>query len=161
MNIAILEGRLGRDPELRVTSGGQKVANFTMATSQRFVDRKTNTRTERTQWHRVTCWGNTAERVVQYLKKGRHVLVRGRIEYSQYEDKDKVTRFATAIIANEVVFLDTRAQAAAMDASRKTGQQPSTSGEEQSMDVGDYTPGDEAEPAEISTMIPPGEESPF
>ena len=69
VNKAILVGRLGRDPETRYTSGGQAVANFTLATDETFKDRS-GERQKRTEWHRIVLWGKLAEIAQQYLKKG-------------------------------------------------------------------------------------------
>jgi single-strand DNA-binding protein len=74
INKVILIGNLGRDPELRYTQSGQAVANFSLATTDRFSNRE-GERQERTEWHRVTVWGKTAENCAQYLNKGRSVEV--------------------------------------------------------------------------------------
>ena len=86
VNKAILVGRLGRDPETRYTSGGQAVANFTLATDETFKDRA-GERQKRTEWHRVVLWGKLAEIAQQYLKKGQLVYLEGRIQSRQWEDK--------------------------------------------------------------------------
>ena len=86
VNKAILVGRLGRDPETRFTSGGQAVANFTLATDETFKDRA-GERQKRTEWHRIVLWGKLAEITQQYLKKGMLVYVEGRIQTRQWEDK--------------------------------------------------------------------------
>ena len=76
VNKAILVGRLGRDPETRFTSGGQAVANFTLATDETFKDRS-GERQKRTEWHRIVLWGKLAEITQQYLKKGMLVYIEG------------------------------------------------------------------------------------
>lgn len=117
MNLVILEGRLGRDPELRHTAGGKPVCNFSLATSQKFTD-KGGKKRENVQWHRITCWGNLAERVGQYLKKGRRILIsNGRLEYSEYKDKESgETKYSTTIVATAITFLDSKGTAAAAGA---------------------------------------------
>lgn len=105
MNLSLLEGRLGADPQVRFTQSGQPVCNFSLATSQRWTD-KAGEKQEKTEWHRITVWGRLAETCGQYLKKGRRVFVQGRIEYSQYTDKEGQTRYSTNIVANDVQFLD-------------------------------------------------------
>lgn len=105
MNLVILEGRLGVDPEVRFTQSGQPVANFSLATTNRFTN-KAGEKQEKTEWHRITVWGRLAETCGQYLAKGRRVLVTGRIETSDYTDKDGVKKYSTNIIANDVQFLD-------------------------------------------------------
>ena len=75
VNKVILIGNLGRDPELRYTQGGQAVANFTLATNERFST-KDGDKQERTEWHRIVAWGRTGELCAQYLSKGRSVYSR-------------------------------------------------------------------------------------
>lgn len=108
VNKAILVGRLGRDPETRYTSGGQAVANFTMATDETFKDR-TGERQKRTEWHRVVLWGKLAEIAQQYLKKGTLVYIEGRIQTRQWEDKrDGQKKTSTEIVANVMRMLGGR-----------------------------------------------------
>ncbi len=77
VNKAILVGRLGRDPETRFTSGGQAVANFTLATDETFKDRS-GERQKRTEWHRIVLWGKLAEILLQqYFEEGDAGLYRG------------------------------------------------------------------------------------
>ena len=73
-----LVGNLGRDPELRYTPSGQAVANLSVATNRRFTDSSGEQR-DVTVWFRVSVWGKQAETVNQYLRKGRQVLVEGRL----------------------------------------------------------------------------------
>lgn len=117
VNKAILVGRLGRDPETRFTSGGQAVANFTLATDETFKDR-TGERQKRTEWHRIVLWGKLAEITQQYLKKGMLVYIEGRIQTRQWEDKrDGQKRTTTEIVANVMRMLTSRADSAAAGAS--------------------------------------------
>jgi len=116
VNKAILVGRLGRDPETRFTSGGQAVANFTLATDETYKDR-TGERQKRTEWHRVVLWGKLAEITQQYLKKGMLVYIEGRIQTRQWEDKrDGQKRTTTEIVANVMRMLTSRAESAAAGA---------------------------------------------
>ncbi|HMD30272.1 MAG TPA: single-stranded DNA-binding protein, partial [Candidatus Acidoferrales bacterium] len=69
VNKAILVGRLGRDPEVRFTSSGQAVANFSMATDETYKDRA-GERQKRTEWHKIVVWGKQAEIAQKYLHKG-------------------------------------------------------------------------------------------
>jgi single-strand DNA-binding protein len=114
VNKAILVGRLGRDPETRYTSGGQAVANFTLATDETFKDRS-GERQKRTEWHRVVLWGKLAEIAQQYLKKGMLVYVEGRIQTRQWEDKrDGQKRQTTEIVGNVMRMLTSRGEGAGM-----------------------------------------------
>lgn len=104
VNKVILVGNLGRDPELRYTQGGQAVANFTLATTERFSNRE-GERQERTEWHRIVAWGRTAELCAQYLAKGRSVYIEGRLQTREWEDKEGQKRRTTEITAQTVQFL--------------------------------------------------------
>jgi single-strand DNA-binding protein len=109
INKVILIGNLGRDPELRYTQSGQAVANFTLATTERFSNRE-GERQERTEWHRIVAWGKTAELCAQYLAKGRSVYIEGRLQTREWEDKEGQKRRTTEITANTVQFLGGRGQ---------------------------------------------------
>ncbi len=104
VNKVILVGNLGRDPELRYTQSGQAVANFTLATTERFSNRE-GERQERTEWHRIVAWGRTAELCAQYLAKGRSVYIEGRLQTREWEDKEGQKRRTTEITAQTVQFL--------------------------------------------------------
>lgn len=111
INKVILIGNLGRDPELRYTQSGQAVANFSLATTDRFSNREGD-RQERTEWHRITVWGKTAENCAQYLNKGRSVYVEGRLQTREWEDKEGQKRRTTEVIAQTVQFLGARGSGA-------------------------------------------------
>jgi len=113
VNKVILVGRLGRDPETRYTSGGQAVANFTLATDESYKSRS-GERQKRTEWHRIVLWGKLAEIAQQYLKKGMQVYIEGRIQTRQWEDKrDGQKRTTTEIVATTMKMLGSRGEAAA------------------------------------------------
>ena len=117
VNKVILVGRLGRDPETRFTSGGQPVANVSVATDETFKDRA-GERQKRTEWHRVVLWGKLAEIAQQYLKKGSLVYIEGRIQSRQWEDKrDGQKKTSFDIVANVMRMLGGRADGAAAGAS--------------------------------------------
>ena len=101
-NKAILIGRVGKDPDVR-TVGDSKVANFSVATSEKYKD-KNGERQEKTQWHRVTAWRQLAEIIQKYVKKGILVYIEGRIEYREYESEG-VKKYATDIVASEMKML--------------------------------------------------------
>jgi single-strand DNA-binding protein len=107
VNKVILVGNLGRDPELRYTQNGQAVANFSLATTDRWNSRE-GQREERTEWHRIVAWGKTAELCAQYLGKGRSVYIEGRIQSREWEDKEGQKRNTTEIVAQTVQFLGGR-----------------------------------------------------
>ena len=107
VNKVILVGNLGRDPELRYIQSGQAVANFTLATNDRWRDKEGNNQ-ERTEWHRIVVWGKSAENCAQYLQKGRSVYVEGRLQTREWEDKDGNKRQTTEVVAQAVQFLGGR-----------------------------------------------------
>lgn len=107
VNKVILVGRLGRDPELRYTQGGQPVANFSLATNERWTS-KDGERQERTEWHRIVVWGKQAELCGEYLSKGRQVYLEGRLQTREWEDKEGNKRQTTEVNANTIQFLGGR-----------------------------------------------------
>ena len=102
-NKVTILGNLGRDPEVRTTPAGNTVANFSVATTDKWGQGEE--RQERTEWHRVVVWGKLAETCGEYLSKGRQVLVEGRLQSHSYEDNEGVKRYVTEIIAHQVEFL--------------------------------------------------------
>jgi len=104
VNKAILVGNLGRDAELRYTSGGAPVASVRIATTERFTDKEGQKR-EDTQWHDVVIWGKTAEALHEYLVKGKQIYVEGRIQTRKWTDKEGKDRYNTEIRADRVVLL--------------------------------------------------------
>ena len=107
VNKVILVGNLGADPEVRSTNSGSQVANLRIATTSRTKDRDGNWSDE-TEWHRVTCFGRTAENVQRFLRKGRQVYVEGRLRTRKWQDQNGNDRWSTEVIANNVVFLGGR-----------------------------------------------------
>jgi single-strand DNA-binding protein len=104
VNKVILIGNLGADPELKYTPSNRPVCNLSVATNEVFKD-KTGQRQERTEWHRVTVWGEQAENCNKFLAKGRSVYVEGRLQTRSWDDKDGKKRYSTDIVADRVVFL--------------------------------------------------------
>lgn len=110
LNKVTLIGNLGADPEVRSTSGGNKVANFSLATSRQWTS-ASGEKQEKTEWHKCVAWNQgsrgtgLADIVEKYAKKGDKLFVEGSIEYRQYEDKDKQTRYVTEINVREIILL--------------------------------------------------------
>src|SRR5947209_2578982 len=96
MKSVTLLGRLGKDPETRFTSSGQAVTNFSIATDESYKD-KSGVKQKKTAWHRCLAWGKTGETIAQYFKKGGLILVVGKIEYRDWDDKGGVKRTSTEI----------------------------------------------------------------
>lgn len=110
INKVILIGNLGRDPEVRYTPDGTAVANFTIATSERWKDKNTGEMQERTEWHRIVAWRKLGEICGEYLSKGKQVYIEGRLQTRSWE-KDGVTKYTTEIIASDMKMLGTKADA--------------------------------------------------
>ena len=108
LNKVTLIGNLGNDPEVRSTTGGNRVATFSLATSRSWNDQSGN-RQEKTEWHRCVVWNTKgsqlADIVEKYVHKGDKLYVEGRIEYRQWQDKEGQTRYSTEINVRELIML--------------------------------------------------------
>ncbi len=111
LNKVTLIGNLGSDPEIRSTPGGNRVAQFSLATSRTWND-QAGVKQEKTEWHRCVVWNTKgsqlADIVERYVKKGDKIYVEGRIEYRQWQDKDNQTRYSTEINVRELILLGGR-----------------------------------------------------
>ena len=111
LNKVTLIGNLGNDPEVRATSGGNRVATFSLATSRTW-NSASGERQEKTEWHRCVVWNTKgsqlADIVEKYVKKGDKLYVEGRIEYRQWQDKEGQTRYSTEINVRELIMLSGR-----------------------------------------------------
>lgn len=120
VNKVILVGNLGADPEVRFTPSGQAVANFRIATSENWTD-KSGQKQERTEWHRIVVWGKLGELCGEYLAKGRQCFVEGRLQTREWTDKENKKNYTTEVVANNVVFLGGRGEAAGAGRPRANG----------------------------------------
>lgn len=107
LNKVTLIGNVGKDPELRYTSTGVAVANFTLATNEQWKDGDGNMQ-ERTEWHTIVAWKRLAEICGEYLKKGKKVYIEGRLQYRNYDDKNGVKRYVTEVVAQSMIMLDSK-----------------------------------------------------
>jgi single-strand DNA-binding protein len=105
VNKVIIMGRLGQDPELKHTPNGAAVCNMSIATSESWLDKNSNEKKEKTEWHRVVVWGKLAELCNQYLSKGKQAYVEGELQTRSWDDKDGNKRYTTEINARNVVFV--------------------------------------------------------
>ena len=108
LNKVMLIGNLGSDPEVRSTTGGNRVATFSLATSRQW-NSANGEKQEKTEWHRCVVWNTKgtglADVVEKYCKKGDKIYVEGRIEYRQWQDKENQTRYSTEINVRELTML--------------------------------------------------------
>jgi single-strand DNA-binding protein len=104
VNLAIIIGKLGRDPELRFTPNGKPVASFSVATEENWKGND-GQKQSKTEWHNIVAWGKLGELANQYLKKGSSAYIEGRITTSSWDDKDGNKRYKTEVVANKIKFL--------------------------------------------------------
>jgi len=99
VNLVILVGRVGKDPELKTLSSGKKVANFSMATSESWKDKSTGEKKERTEWHSVVVWNENLVTIVEnYVSKGSLIYIEGELSTRKWEDKNGETRYKTEVL---------------------------------------------------------------
>jgi single-strand DNA-binding protein len=108
INKVILIGRVGQEVNVR-TVGDQKVASFSLATSEKFRGKDGNT-VEQTEWHSITIWGRLAEVAEKYVTKGTQVYVEGKIKTEKYTDNSGNEKYVTRIIANSMQLLGGRSE---------------------------------------------------
>jgi single-strand DNA-binding protein len=113
VNKVILVGNLGRDPEIRSTQSGTRVANLSLATSETWRDRNSGERRERTEWHRVVIFNDRLVEVVEkYLKKGSKIYIEGQLQTRKWQDQGGQDRYTTEVVLQpfrgELTMLDTR-----------------------------------------------------
>ena len=111
LNRVMIIGNLGRDPELRYTTRGNAVCNFTVAVNRPGRTDENGRRSEdETEWFSVVAWDKLAETCNQFLSKGRKVYVEGRLQSRSYDDKDGNKRYITEVVADDVILLGGRGE---------------------------------------------------
>ena len=117
LNQVMVMGHLGHDPEVKHLTNGDPVANVSVATSEKWRDRATGEMREKTEWHRIVCFGQPAQFLEQYARKGALVLAIGKMQYRQYEDRDGMKRTIAEVVAREIkLFGGSREEGAAQPA---------------------------------------------
>lgn len=106
MNIAIITGNLGQDPELRHTQSGTAVMSLRIATTERI--KKNDEWTDHSEWHTAVVWGRRAESLANILRKGAKVGVRGRLQTRSWEDSTGNKRYSTEINADDIELLGSK-----------------------------------------------------
>lgn len=143
VNKVTLLGRLGQDPEVRMTPNGQQVASMSLATSSKY--KKDGQMQEETEWHRLVAWGKLAELAGKYLAKGKEVYVEGKLKTRSWEDQSGQKRYTTEIILNEIKFVGSKGNSgnsgnAQGGSSNQQQQQPSSGGRDEYGDYGSDVP---------------------
>jgi len=106
-NTVRLIGRLGGEPEVVTFDSGRTLARFTMATQDRYKDSNGEWK-ENTQWHNISAWGKTADRVKNLLQKGQEIILEGKLVNQNYETKSGEKRFSTVVEASEFIILSAK-----------------------------------------------------
>lgn len=118
MNKVILIGNLGKDPEVRSVAGGKSVANFSIATTEKYKDKGGETITN-TEWHNIVAWSPLAELCDKYLKKGSKIALDGKIQTRSWDDKDGQKKYTTEIVMKNMEFLGGKESSGQPQESRK------------------------------------------
>jgi single-strand DNA-binding protein len=108
VNKVILVGNLGADPETRAMPSGMTVTNIRIATSESWKDKTSGAQQERTEWHTIALFGRLGEIAAEYLRKGSHVFIEGKLRTRKWQDKQGTDRFTTEIIADNMQMLGGR-----------------------------------------------------
>tara|TARA_A100001011_G_scaffold209668_1_gene217922 strand:- start:434 stop:919 length:486 start_codon:yes stop_codon:yes gene_type:complete len=128
LNKAMILGRLGRDPEVRYTSGGSPIANISVATNSRSKDKESGQWQDVTEWHRVILFNKNAEIAEKYLKKGGSVYIEGRIQTRSWDDQQSgQKRYSTEIIADQMKMMGGRDNQLENDSERDSNIKKETS----------------------------------
>ena len=101
VNKVILMGRVGKDPEIRRMDNNLVVAQFPLATTERWNNKDGN-RVEHTEWHNIVMWRGLAEIAEKYVRKGSQVYIEGRLRSRSYDDKEGIKRYVTEILADSM-----------------------------------------------------------
>ena len=104
----IIIGNVGRDPEMRYTQSSVPVCSFSVAVTERWNDRTTGERREKTNWYRVSCWRGLAETANQYVRKGMQIMISGTVEASSFMGQDGQPRASLELTARDMQFLGGR-----------------------------------------------------
>ena len=115
INKVILLGRLGADPEIRVSQDGKKIARFSLATSESWKDKLSNEKKEKTEWHKIVIFSaGLAEISEKYLKKGSLIYIEGQISSRKYTDQSGIEKYITEIVLQgyncQLTMLDNRGE---------------------------------------------------
>ena len=143
VNKVILIGNLGKDPEVRHLENGAAVANFSIATSENYKDRKTGEKVSQTEWHNIVAWRGLAEIAEKYLKKGAKVYIEGKLKTRTWQDKDGNNRYSTEVITDNLTMLGSTLESMASSNQEKPTEnesKPSTEKEFSSPDENDDLP---------------------
>jgi single-strand DNA-binding protein len=109
LNKVMIIGNLGKDPEIRTTPSGAKVANFSVATNESYTDKSGN-RVDKTEWHKIVMWKGLAEIAEKYLQKGSTAFFEGKLTTRSWDDTNGQKRYTTEIVVDNMVMLGSKGQ---------------------------------------------------
>lgn len=153
VNKVILVGNLGKDPEVRSTQSGGKMANITLATSENRLNKQSGQREDNTEWHRLIMFNQTAEIAEKYLKKGSKIFAEGRLQTRKWTDKENQERYTTEILVDNFTMLDSKRDGEGGGGYDQSSPRESSSGSSFSKPM--------AQPKKISEEAPFDDEIPF
>ena len=115
INKVILLGRLGADPEIRMSQDGKKIAKFSLATSENWKDKQSGEKKEKTEWHKVTIFSSgLADITEKYLNKGSLIYIEGQIGTRKYTDQSGIEKYITEVILQgyncQLTMIDNRSE---------------------------------------------------
>lgn len=105
LNMVMLIGNLGADPELKMTPAGKAVMRLRIATSRSWLDEQ-RVKQEATEWHTVNVWGKRAEALAKFLSKGTRISIVGELRTRSWDGDDGTKRYSTEVVAREVVLCE-------------------------------------------------------
>jgi len=97
-------GHVGKEPEINNFERGKKLANLTIATNDSYYNEK-GEKVEQTEWHRISAWGKTAERIEKFVTKGKEIAIEGKLTHRSYDDKDGNKRYVTEVLVSELLMI--------------------------------------------------------
>ncbi len=103
-NTVQLIGHVGQEPEIKLFDGGKKLANITLATNEVYY-KEGGEKVEKTEWHRLTAWGKTADLIESFVTKGKEIAVEGKLTHRSYDDANGEKRYVTEVVINELLLM--------------------------------------------------------
>lgn len=136
LNKVLIIGRLGKDPEMRYTPGGNAVTTFSVATGRQWRDGSGESHDE-TEWFNVVTWNKLAEICNEHLRKSSRVYIEGRLQTRQWQDQDGHSHYRTEVIASDMIMLDSRGPREHGPYEDQDAPRPMPRNPRNSMDIGD------------------------
>lgn len=137
LNKAHIIGYLGGDPEVKYMPNGDAVANFSLATTERWKDKATGENKDATEWHRIVIYKQLAEIAGKYLKKGSKIYLEGKLKTRKWQDKSGQDRYTTEIVADQMQMLDSKENNSAENNAASQPAQRSVSVNKKGVDTSD------------------------